>query len=391
MLSEKSRPVIEATAPVIAGRIPHITPVFYQRMFTARPDLLDGMFSRSNQRTGAQPQALAGSIVHFATHLLANPDSYPDAVLSRIAHKHAALGLPESEYPTVYEHLFGAIAADLGDAATPDVVEAWTEVYWLMAHALIKLEKGLYASQANDVMFAPWRLVERRPSGADAVVFTFEPADSTPVTAAKPGQYVTIQTTVPDGIKQPRQYTLIPAVANQRRIAVKLDPAGEVTPLLHAGLQVGDVVQLSNPYGDLVLRDTTVPLVLASAGIGVTPMVALLDGSRSRGQQRQVSVLHADRSPEDMPLRAELEAAVAALPDATLHYWFEDGAREGDHTGYLDLSQVTLPPDANVVLCGPLPFLQAARSAFLEAGYPAERVFYEIFGPDVWQVQGEVG
>ncbi|MGH3705799.1 MAG: globin domain-containing protein, partial [Agromyces sp.] len=157
MLSEKSRPVIDATLPVIGERIGEITPKFYRRLFAAHPELLDGMFSRANQGNGTQQQALAGSIAAFATHLLANPETLPEAVLSRIAHKHAALGIPESGYPIVYEHLFAAIAEDLGDAVTPEVAEAWTEVYWLMADALIKIERGLYARQANEVMWADWR------------------------------------------------------------------------------------------------------------------------------------------------------------------------------------------------------------------------------------------
>ncbi len=390
MLSAKSRPIVEATAPVIAGRIPEITPEFYKRMFGARPDLLDGMFSRSNQLSGDQPQALAGSIVNFATHLLTHPDSYPEAVLSRIAHKHASLGLPADEYPTVYEHLFAAIAADLGDAATPEVVEAWTEVYWLMGNALINMEKALYDSQANDVMFAPWKVVERRTTGdGNVLVFTFEPADDTPVTDARPGQYVTIQTTVPDGIRQPRQYTLIPAGPNQRRIAVKLDPAGEVTPLLHSNLQVGDVVDLSNPYGDLVLRESDEPLVLVSAGIGVTPILALVDAVRTTNPDREVVVVHADKYPLAWPLADEMKELVAELPNATLVTFFEDPGT-GDHDGFFDVSVLDLPEGANVVLCGPFPFLQHARESLLGAGVPAERISYEIFGPDIWQVQGEV-
>ncbi len=387
MLSEKSRPIIEATAPVVAERIPYITPEFYKGMFSARPDLLDGMFSRSNQITGEQPKALAGSIVAFATWLLQHPNSYPESVLSRIAHKHASLGLQEDEYPTVYEHLFNAIAADLGDAATPEIVEAWTEVYWLMAHALIAMEKGLYAGTANDRPFARWRVTSKEITGGDVAVLSFEPADGTPVTDAAPGQYVSILMPVPDGIRQPRQFTLIPSPVNTRRIAVKLDPNGEVTPLIHRDLNVGDVVDLSNPYGDMVLRETRVPLVLASAGIGVTPMLALLEALRERGSEREVIVLHADRSPATWPLADEMKALVAGLPNARIETWFEESA-EGDHQGYMDLSEVQIPADANVVMCGPLPFLKAVREQVVASGHPAEKVFYEIFGPDLWLLQG---
>ena len=78
MLSESARPLIEATAPVIAERLPDIAPKFYQSMFEAEPQLIEeGIFSRANQRTGEQPLALAGSVVAFATHILNHPESYP--------------------------------------------------------------------------------------------------------------------------------------------------------------------------------------------------------------------------------------------------------------------------------------------------------------------------
>ncbi len=292
MLSEKSRPVIEATIGIIAERIPNITPVFYKSMFEARPDLLDGMFSRANQKNGTQPQALAGSIAMFASHLLNHPDSYPDEVLSRVAHKHTSLGLLPEEYPTVHEHLFGAIAADLGDAATPEVVAAWDEVYWLMADALIKIEKGLYSQQANDVMFAPFRLISKEQVADGVVAFEFEPADDTPMTPSVAGQYISIQVVVKDGLRQPRQFTLVPSDPGHRRIVVREDPEGEVSPILHEDIEVGDVLEISNPYGDVTLDpDFDGPLVLVSAGIGVTPVVAFLDQLAREDPEREVLVL----------------------------------------------------------------------------------------------------
>ena len=285
MLSEKSRPVIEATLPIIAERINDITPDFYRRMFAARPDLMDGMFSRSSQLEGTQPRALAGSIAVFASYIVEHPNSYPDEVLSRVAHKHASLGLKEEEYPTVYKYLFEAIAANLGDLATPEIVDAWTEVYWLMGNALIKLEKGLYASQANDVTRAPFKVVDRKETGENVVVLTFEPADDTPMTESKGGQYVSVTVPARDGLRQARQYTLLPSEKNQRRIGVKLDPNGEMTSILHE-LKVGDVVELSNPYGDLTLEgfgDPEAPLYLFSAGIGTTPMLSFLSELVEKG------------------------------------------------------------------------------------------------------------
>ena len=389
MLSEKSRPIIEATLPIIAERINDITPDFYRRMFAARPDLMDGMFSRSSQLEGTQPKALAGSIAVFASYIVQNPDSYPDEVLSRVAHKHASLGLKEEEYPTVYKYLFEAIAANLGDLATPEIVEAWTEVYWLMGNALIKLEKGLYASQANDVMFAPFKLVDRKETGENVVVLTFEPADETPMTESKGGQYISIVVPARDGLRQARQYTLLPSEKNQRRIAVKLDPNGEMTSILHE-LEVGAVVEISNPYGDLTLEgfgDPEAPLYLFSAGIGTTPMLSFLSELVEKGSQRPVTVVHADRSLDTWPLREELTELVNKLPNARLISFIE--GEGGDFAGRVDVSKLDVPANANVYLCGPLPFMQGVRSALVEAGVPGKNINYEIFGPDQWMLHDQ--
>lgn len=389
MLSEKSRPIIEATLPIIAERINDITPDFYRRMFAARPDLMDGMFSRSSQLEGTQPRALAGSIAVFASYIVEHPDSYPDEVLSRVAHKHASLGLKEEEYPTVYKYLFEAIAANLGDLATPEIVEAWTEVYWLMGNALIKLEKGLYASQANDVMFAPFKVVDRKETGENVVVLTFEPADETPMTESKGGQYISIVVPARDGLRQARQYTLLPSEKNQRRIGVKLDPNGEMTSILHE-LKIGDVVEISNPYGDLTLEgfgNPEAPLYLFSAGIGTTPMLSFLSELIEKGSQRPVTVVHADRSLDTWPLREELTELVNKLPNARLISFIE--GEGGDYTGRVDVSKLDVPSDANVYLCGPLLFMQGVRSALVEAGVPGKNINYEIFGPDQWMLHDQ--
>lgn len=389
MLSEKSRPIIEATLPIIAERINDITPDFYRRMFAARPDLMDGMFSRSSQLEGTQPRALAGSIAVFASYIVEHPDSYPDEVLSRVAHKHASLGLKEEEYPTVYKYLFEAIAANLGDLATPEIVEAWTEVYWLMGNALIKLEKGLYASQANDVMFAPFKLVDRKETGENVVVLTFEPADETPMTESKGGQYISIVVPARDGLRQARQYTLLPSEKNQRRIGVKLDPNGEMTSILHE-LKIGDVVEISNPYGDLTLEgfgNPEAPLYLFSAGIGTTPMLSFLSELIEKGSERPVTVVHADRSLDTWPLREELTELVNKLPNARLISFIE--GEGGDFAGRVDVSKLDVPANANVYLCGPLPFMQGVRSALVEAGVPGKNINYEIFGPDQWMLHDQ--
>ncbi|MDQ0095659.1 globin domain-containing protein [Paeniglutamicibacter psychrophenolicus] len=390
MLSDKSRPVIEATLPIIGERISHITPKFYDRMFAARPELLDGLFSRANQKNGAQQQALAGSIAAFATHLVNNPGTLPEAVLSRIAHKHTSLGIVEEQYAIVYEHLFAAIVDDLGEAVTPEVAEAWSEVYWLMADALVKIEKGLYAQQANDKIWTDWKLVAKEAAGTGSVTFRFVPADDTPVTVAKAGQFVSVRVPLLDGLRQCRQYTLSDSVTSttERVITTKFDGGGEVSPFMHQHLNVGDVIELSNPYGDLVIDTTGAPIILATAGIGCTPSASALATLAAAGSDRQVMVLHAEANEDAWALKEQMLESVDSLPNAELKLWLEDINAKAEGTeateGYMSLANLELPADARLYLCGPLPFMRAVRSQAIEAGIPATNIHYEVFGPDLW-------
>ena len=383
MLSDKSFPVIEATLPLVGSRIGAITPKFYARLFDAHPELMDGLFSRSNQRSGNQQQALAGSIAAFASHLVSNPGTLPETVLARIAHRHASLGITEPQYQVVYEHLFAAIADDLAEVITPAIAEAWTEVYWLMADALIKLEKGLYAAQANDSMWSPWRVVAKTPAGNDSLTFTLEPADATPITPALPGQYVSVKVRLADGLRQVRQYSLSGDAGTSRAFTTRLDDGGDVSPVLHNTVQVGDLVDLSNPYGEITLKDGDGPVILASAGIGCTPTASILRALAAAGSDRRVMVLHAERSLDSWALRGQMTDDVKRLAGADLQLWLEQpgaGAKEG----FMSLREVDLPANASLYLCGPLPFMKSIRNEAITAGIPATKIHYEVFGPDVW-------
>ncbi|MGW3151392.1 MULTISPECIES: globin domain-containing protein [Streptomyces] len=403
MLSPESAAVVRATLPAVGGALDEITTRFYATMFGEQPQLLDGMFNRGNQANGEQRQALAGSIAAFAQALLADPDARPDALLSRIAHKHAALGVTEDQYTIVHKYLFGAIAEVLGEAVTPEVVGAWDEVYWLMAGALIAQEARLYQEADVDPRH-PWRqwtVVERREETPDVVSFLLRPADGSPVPPSRAGQYVSVRVEMPDGIHQLRQYSLSGATDGQlRRITVKRvasvaeAPEGEVSNQLHRTVKAGDELTLSEPFGDVVLDDADAPLLLVSAGIGCTPMVGMLEHLAATDSSRQVWVLHADRSPKDHALRADTRRLVEQLPNARAEFWYEEAAENavgeaGARTGLMILDELQLPAGADVYLCGSLPFMRAVRGQLLQAGIPAHHIRYEVFGPDLWLAHAE--
>ncbi len=228
--------------------------------------------------------------------------------------------------------------------------------------------------------------------------FRLRPADGRPAADFRAGQYVSVQVELPDGARQIRQYSLSAAPGSPvRQISVKrvlggTAPYGEVSNHLHARVHVGDRLRLSAPYGDLVLagKDTAAPLLLASAGIGVTPVVAMLGQLVDTGHPGPVVVVHGDRSPAEHALRADHETYAGKLPDASVHFWYEtdaDGAEDAGvrhRTGLVDLTPVAVPKGTRAYLCGPLPFMRAVRAQLIDKGVAPADIHYEVFGPDLW-------
>lgn len=403
-LSPHNVPVIRETLPVIGAHIDEITPLFYSTMFGNHPELIRDTFNRGNQQLGAQQRALAASIATFATMLVDGKS--PVDLLSRIGHKHASLGITPDQYQIVHDNLFAAIVEVLGEAVTPEVAEAWDEVYWIMASVLIGFEKELYAEaqvEPGDV-FRTATIIAREDVTDSVAVFTLAGPGGERLPDFRPGQYTSVGVVLPDGARQLRQYSLSTASGDGTwRIGVRrVDPtsggcpAGEVSGWLHATAKVGTELQVTLPFGDLVLDQAdvasdTAPVVLCSAGIGITPMLGMLAQLAADEATRRVIVLHADRSPDQHVLAGEVAGESSMLADAEVHTWYESGADTVSgpgtvHHGLMDLSEVALPADAHVFLCGSTGFLQAVRPAFLAAGVPEERLHAELFAPNDWLV-----
>ena len=139
-----------------------------------------------------------------------------------------------------------------------------------------------------------------------------------------------------------------------------------------------------------MLDDAGRPVVFISAGIGVTPMAGMLSHLVAAGSELQIMVLHADVDEGSFALRRQVVSDVLALHSASIHLWYEKGTGsnepvDGVYPGMMDLSHVTLPDNAWYYLCGPIPFLQAIRSALIEQVVAPRDIQYEVFGPDLWQ------
>ncbi|HWS32103.1 MAG TPA: globin domain-containing protein [Actinoplanes sp.] len=406
MLSASSAPIIEATLPVVGEHLEQISGVFYDTMIGDNPELLN-LFSRSAQATGEQRSALAGAVAAYAAHLIGAGPAGPafEHIVERIAQRHCALGIRPEQYTMVGRYLLGAVVQVLGDAVTPAVAAAWDEVYWLFAARLIGREARLYGEAGVDGT-DPWRpytVISRIAEAHDTVSFVLVPADGSPAPEFRPGQYVTVNAELPGAGRQLRQYSLSQAATGGtlritvRRVrGVNGAPDGVVSGHLHDNVTTGDELLLSRPYGDLALTPGNGPLLLISAGVGVTPMAAILDHVARTQPTREVTAVHADRSPDRHPLRTDMTGNGARLRTFTNLYWYEQGTEEpgtgrpgatepGTRTGRIDTDLIPLHPDAEVYLCGPAPFMQAVRAGLHRRGVADERIRYEVFGSEQWR------
>jgi nitric oxide dioxygenase len=401
MLTQRTKDIVKATAPVLADHGYAIIKRFYQRLFEAHPELKN-VFNMAHQEQGQQQQALARAVYAYAENI-EDPSSLM-AVLRNIANKHASLGVLPEHYPIVGEHLLAAIKEVLGDAATEDIISAWAQAYGNLADVLMGMESGLYESSAEKLGgWNGWRqfvVRDKRPESSIITSFVLEPADGGPVANFEPGQYISIAVNVPAlGLQQIRQYSLSD-MPNGRtyRISVKREdggtqPPGYVSNLLHDHLNVGDEVKLAAPYGNFHIDvNARTPIVLISGGVGLTPMISMLKKA-IQDPQRQVVFVHGARNSGVHAMRDRLRETAAAHSNFHLVVFYNEPltgdvqGRDYDHAGFVDINaikQAILLADADYYICGPIPFMRMQHDALKNLGIHEAQIHYEVFGPDLF-------
>ncbi len=209
---------------------------------------------------------------------------------------------------------------------------------------------------------------------------------------ALPGQFMVLKLQVkPDAPAILRNYSLSSAPgADAYRVSVKKEANGVASSYVHEQVKAGQMLEVSAPRGNFVLRPGNNPIVLISAGIGATPVLAMLHAVAS-GTSRQLWWLYAARNRESHPFAHECSELLKSIPGAQSHVVYskpETGDRLGidyDSAGHLDgalLDRLHIPIDANVYMCGPSSFLRDMRTAIVQRGTDSSKVHTETFGPD---------
>ncbi len=202
-------------------------------------------------------------------------DGYHHHVMQRIAYKHISLGIPPEQYTIVGHHLLAAVAEVLGDAVTPEVADAWGEVYWLFATQLIAEEARLY-----------------------------QQADVDPTHPVRP-------------------YRVIRRIEETHGVVSLGAPDGQVSSFLHDHIVPGDLLDISAPAGDFFDQSSSAPILLASAGAGITTVLPIVEHIARTQPERPVIVAHADRTAQDHALRNTVLHVGRQIDDFTAYTWYE--------------------------------------------------------------------
>ncbi|MBN3561007.1 NO-inducible flavohemoprotein [Aliamphritea spongicola] len=391
MLSQQHIDTVKSTIPLLESVGSQITDHFYVRMFTHNPELKD-IFNMSHQHSGGQSVALFNALAAYATHI----DNLPvlTAAVERIAQKHTSFNIRPEHYDIVGHHLIETLRELAADAFTPEIEEAWVAAYGLLASVFIGRESELYTERAaaDGGWSGPrrFRLIEKRIESELVKSLVFEPVDGQPVIGYQPGQYlgVKVKPTTSEHIEI-RQYSLSDTPNGETyRISVKREAMGvpgQVSNYLHDGLRLNQEVELLAPAGDFLFTDRQRPVVAISAGVGLTPMISILETLAKQGYSQPIHYLHACENVEQHSFRKRVNQLAEVLP-LTAHTWYNQDHSDAanTHHGLMDLSLIKeeLPlNDGDFYLCGPTPFMRFIKQQLLNLGAAEDQIHYEVFGP----------
>ncbi|AVR00173.1 nitric oxide dioxygenase [Oceanobacillus iheyensis] len=395
LLDQKTMDIIKSTVPVLAEHGGSITKHFYSRLLEEHPELKN-VFNQTNQRKGDQPKALANTVYAAAANIDRLEEILPH--VKQIAHKHRSLNIKPEQYPIVGKYLLLAIKEVLGDAATDDIIEAWGKAYGVIADVFISVEKEMYdQTEQTPGGWLGFRdfIVEKKVVESEVITsFYLKPADGLAIQAYEPGQYITVKAQIEnDPYDHLRQYSLSTAPGKDYyRISVKREdaldnlPAGVVSTFLHTQVRAGDIIPITAPSGDFTLNEEQKPLVLISGGVGLTPLMSMLETTLKEQPEREVIFIHAAQSSKHHAMREQVEI-LASTHDNVTHYFVYDNPQDPvscDKHGRIDeewLRSIIPTTDSAFYFCGPKGFMRGMYLALKKMHVADEAIHFEIFGP----------
>jgi ferredoxin-NADP reductase/MOSC domain-containing protein YiiM len=238
--------------------------------------------------------------------------------------------------------------------------------------------------------FRPLRVSRKVRESGNVTSLMLEPEDGQSIAAALPGQFVVLRLGPVSAPALMRSYSLSgePGAAYYR-VSVKREAHGAASAYIDDELQVGDIVQASAARGSFTLRPGDTPIVLLSAGIGVTPVLAMLHALAAEASTREIWWLYGTRSGCEDPFAEETRGLLRALPHRHSYVCYSSpgpGDRPNvdfDAAGRLNmrmLQELNLPPNGDFYICGPLTFMSDLTAGLATLGVARDRIHTEMFG-----------
>jgi ferredoxin-NADP reductase/MOSC domain-containing protein YiiM/ferredoxin len=250
--------------------------------------------------------------------------------------------------------------------------------------------------------FPPLTVTAISQESEDVLSLTMQSPDGKPLRTALPGQYVVLRLQLSAGDPPLfRSYSLSgPLSTEHYRISVKVEPNGKAGTYLRDHVRVGDILNVSSPRGSFILQPGGSPVTLLSAGIGATPVLAMLHALAADHSTRQVLWLHAARDRQHHPFAAEVRRLTLALSQGRSYVCYSRPGsldrlgEDYDGTGHLSRStfdEVGVPRDAEVYLCGPPRFMTDMKEVLATVGVAPQRIYVELFNGSESMTPGVVG
>lgn len=399
-MTTEQKQLIQATVPTLREHGVLLTSHFYKRMFEHNPELKH-VFNMGNQKNQKQQTALAMAVLAYAENIENPAILFP--VVNTIGHKHTSLDIRPEHYAIVGRHLIASISEVLGDAATPELLGAWTEAYQQLASLMSGHEQKLYDQKLSKTGgWTGWRpfVVKQKIKESDEITsFYLYPTDEGAVADYHAGQYISIRLFLPEiDLLQPRQYS-ISCNPNGKyyRISVKKEtgsthPDGMISNRLHNEIQEGDILDVSAPSGTFYLQETkNKSKVFISGGVGQTPLLAMLEQLIKDTNHPDITWVHGCRSEAVHAFKDRITEITNANSNIQKHIFYENPVEENTsiRQGWVDLSAMKeqiISPEAEYYICGPAPFISKHFNFLVENNIPQESIHYEEFGPSSLQL-----
>ncbi|KAF7560084.1 hypothetical protein G7046_g4073 [Stylonectria norvegica] len=400
--------LVRSTIPALTDHGERITTIFYRNMLRDHPEL-NNYFNTVNQANGRQPRALTAVILSYANNINHITELIPK--MERMCQKHCSLGILPEHYAVVEKYLIAAFGEVLGSVMTPEIREAWIKAYWMLAKMLIGREAQLYKDFEKWQGWRKFRIEKKVEEAEDIFSYYLVPEDGRRLPSFMPGQYVSLRVQLAnEGYLQSRQYSLSEAPRpDYYRVTIKRDQGlhmgrsgrylggaalnqGVVSNLLIDDKEEGDIIEVTHPAGEFFLdmaNTSNVPLVLISAGVGVTPMMSILNTVSERQPHRPVSWIHGSR--RSVPFYEQIRRIERNRPNFRTNI-FKTHLAESDLAGVdynhdyrVDLAKINQEDlwlsnsSAEYYICGPEQFMLEMAEYLKAKRVDSKRMHFELF------------